>query len=37
MVNVASAIANAICHATGVRLTDLPMSPEAILQGLKKA
>ena len=37
MVNVASAIANAICHATGVRLTDLPMSPEAILKGLKKA
>ncbi len=35
MVNVAAAIANAICHATGVRLTDLPMTPEAILQGLK--
>ena len=37
MVNVAAAIANAICHATGVRLTDLPMSPEAILKRLKKA
>jgi len=36
MVNVASAISNAICHATGVRLTDLRMMPEAILQGLKK-
>ena len=35
MVNVASAISNAICHATGVRLTDLRMTPEAILQGLK--
>ena len=36
MVNVASAISNAICHATGVRLTDLRMTPEAILQGLSK-
>jgi xanthine dehydrogenase molybdenum-binding subunit len=35
MVNVASAISNAICHATGVRLTDLRMTPEAILQGLR--
>ena len=35
MVNVAAAIANAICHATGVRLTDLHMTPEAILQGLR--
>jgi CO/xanthine dehydrogenase Mo-binding subunit len=34
MVNVASAISNAICHATGVRLTDLCMTPELILQGL---
>lgn len=34
MVNVASAISNAICHATGVRLTDLCMTPESILQGL---
>lgn len=34
MVNVASAIANAICHATGVRLTELSMTPEAIVQGL---
>ena len=36
MVNVASAIANAIHHATGVRLTDLPIAPEAILAGLKE-
>ena len=36
MVNVASAISNAICHATGVRLTDLSMTPEAVLQGLKE-
>ncbi|MEN8172534.1 MAG: molybdopterin cofactor-binding domain-containing protein [Chloroflexota bacterium] len=35
MVNVASAISNAIYHATGVRLTDLSMTPAAILQGLK--
>ena len=37
MVNVASAISNAICHATGVRLTDLCMTPDAILQGLTRA
>jgi xanthine dehydrogenase molybdenum-binding subunit len=36
MVNVAAAIANAIHHATGVRLTELPMTPEAILRGLKE-
>jgi CO/xanthine dehydrogenase Mo-binding subunit len=34
MVNVAAAISNAICHATGVRLTNLRLTPEAILQGL---
>ena len=34
MVNVASAISNAICHATGVRLTDLCMTPDMILEGL---
>ena len=37
MVNVASAIANAIYHATGVRLADLPMTPEVILQGLRRS
>ncbi|MGV7222983.1 MAG: xanthine dehydrogenase family protein molybdopterin-binding subunit, partial [Nitrospinales bacterium] len=36
MVNVASAISNAICHATGVRLTDLCMTPDLILQGLNR-
>jgi CO/xanthine dehydrogenase Mo-binding subunit len=36
MVNVAAAISNAICHATGVRLTKLRMTPEAILQGIKR-
>lgn len=36
MVNVASAIANAICHATGVRLTDLCMTPENVLQKLEE-
>ena len=36
MVNVASAISNAICHATGVRMTDLCMTPDSILQGLTK-
>jgi len=36
MVNVASAISNAICHATGVRLTDLCMAPETILQGIEE-
>jgi len=35
MVNVASAIANAVFHATGVRLTNLCMTPEAVLKGLK--
>ena len=34
MVNVASAISNAIWQATQVRLTDLPITPESILQGL---
>jgi len=34
MVNVASAISNAICHATGVRLTELRMTPEEILKNL---
>jgi len=36
MVNVASAVSNAICHATGVRLTSLSITPDKILQGLKK-
>lgn len=36
MVNVASAIANAIYHAAGIRLTDLCITPEKILGELKK-
>jgi CO/xanthine dehydrogenase Mo-binding subunit len=32
----APAIANAIYHATGARLTQLPMTPERILQAIKK-
>ncbi len=36
MVNVASAISNAIYHATGVRLRDLCMTPDMILEGLTK-
>jgi len=35
MVNVASAISNAVCHATGVRMTELSITPEKILQGIK--
>jgi xanthine dehydrogenase molybdenum-binding subunit len=35
MVNVASAISNAICHATGARLTELSMTPEAILKSIE--
>jgi xanthine dehydrogenase molybdenum-binding subunit len=37
MVNVASAISNAIWHATGVRLAELPLTPESILQKLAKS
>ena len=29
----AAAIANAICHATGVRIRDLPITPEKVLAG----
>jgi len=35
MVNVASAVSNAICHASGVRLTELSITPEAILRGIE--
>ncbi len=37
MCPAAPAIANAIYNATGVRLTRLPMTPERILQAIKKA
>lgn len=32
---MAPAIANAIAHATGVRLTQLPMTPERVLTALQ--
>ncbi|MFC1965221.1 xanthine dehydrogenase family protein molybdopterin-binding subunit, partial [Chloroflexota bacterium] len=36
-VNCAAAtIANAICNATGVRITDLPITPEKVLRALKE-
>ena len=35
MIPVMAAIANAIHSATGVRLKELPMTPEAILKALK--
>jgi len=31
---VAAAVANAVYHATGVRFTELPLTPERVLQGL---
>jgi CO/xanthine dehydrogenase Mo-binding subunit len=37
MVPGAAAIANAVYHATGVRITDLPITPEKILAGLHAA
>jgi len=33
---VMPAIGNAIAHATGVRITDLPITPEKILRGLRE-
>ncbi len=36
MVATAPAIANAVFDAVGVRLTDLPMTPEKVLNALKK-
>ncbi|MDO9333583.1 MAG: xanthine dehydrogenase family protein molybdopterin-binding subunit [Dehalococcoidales bacterium] len=36
MVGTLAAVANAIHSATGVRLKTLPMTPEAILKGIKK-
>ena len=36
-VGVAPAIANAICHATGARVTELPMTPDVVLKALREA
>ncbi len=35
-VSVAPAIANAVCDALGVRIVDLPLTPEKIIKALKK-
>jgi CO/xanthine dehydrogenase Mo-binding subunit len=32
---VAAAVANAVCHATGVRLYDLPLTPEKVWRALR--
>ncbi len=37
IVPVKAAVANAICDATGVRLTDLPMSPPKVLKAIEDA
>jgi CO/xanthine dehydrogenase Mo-binding subunit len=34
---VLAAVANAVSHATGVRMTTLPMSPGAILKAVEEA
>jgi len=36
LIPVAAAIANAFFHATGVRMRELPFTPENILKHLKK-
>ena len=35
MVSIAPAVANAVCDATGVRVFDLPLTPEKIVKALK--
>ncbi|MBU0641120.1 MAG: molybdopterin-dependent oxidoreductase, partial [Planctomycetes bacterium] len=37
MIPVAAAIANAVYHATGVRITELPLTPERVLTRLNEA
>jgi CO/xanthine dehydrogenase Mo-binding subunit len=36
-VGVAPAVANAIFHATGARITELPMTPDVVLRALREA
>ena len=36
MIPVAAAIANAVYNATGVRITELPLTPERVLSKLNK-
>ena len=35
LIGTAPAVANAICDAIGVRITDLPITPEKILRALR--
>ena len=37
MIPVAAAITNAVTNATGVRITELPLTPERVLMKLKEA
>jgi xanthine dehydrogenase molybdenum-binding subunit len=37
LIPVAPAIANAVYHATGVRITELPLTPERVLRKLEEA
>lgn len=36
IVPVVGAVANAVCHATGVRIRELPITPDKLLAGLRK-
>jgi len=36
IITTGAVIANAVCSATGVRLFQLPMTPDRVLQALKK-
>ena len=36
LVGVAPAVANAVAHATGIRLTKIPLTPEVVLRAMKK-
>jgi len=36
MIGMEPSIANAVCNAVGVRIKDLPITPEKVLQALKR-